>query len=123
MVELIGETQKIQKYIDDLFDIAESRNLLKRDIGSDLARLVKKRLNEFRSCDNFGSIMSLPIGKPEFLLGDLKGYSSVHLTGNYRLVFRPDCNTDNIEEQKSIDRVLIKGVIDYHGKNRHWLIP
>lgn len=123
MVELKGESQKIQKYIDDLFDVAGSHNLLQKDIGRDIARSVKKRLNQIRGCNSYDDIMSLPIGKPETLSGNLKGYCSLRLTGNYRLVFRPDCDIDKIEELKCCDRVFIKGVIDYHGKNRTWLIP
>ena len=57
--------------------------------------------------------------------GNLKGYYSLRVSANYRLIVRPITDDLSIEKLKECDTVIVKGVTDYHGKNNkhNWIIP
>ena len=117
------EDDKVLNLFADLNDVMHSKSLLRKTIGVDLARQIKKRYDQIRAFSSFYSFQASGYGKVEALTGDLKGYYSVRLNSNYRLIIKPksiDLNTNSLKE---CDTVIIKGVIDYHGRGNNWLIP
>ena len=51
------------------------------------------------------------------------GYYEVTITGNVRLIVKPDAESLEPEALKDFMTVVIKGVMDYHGRKNEWLIP
>mgnify|MGYP007016528559 FL=1 len=50
---------------------------------------------------------------------------SLRLTANYRLIIAPNTNDRSVEGLRICDTIIIKGVMDYHGKGakNNWIIP
>lgn len=83
------------------------------------------RCNQIKSFSNFYSFLQAHIDKTEGLVGDLKGYYSMTLSANYRIVISPGTSDLSVDSLKNIETFTIVGVIDYHGtgkKNNKWLI-
>lgn len=72
---------------------------------------------------NFQLFISLGLGKPHRLYGDLNKCYGISITGNYRLIVKPVCNEIDINSLKCCDTVIVKGVVDYHGEKYNWIIP
>jgi plasmid maintenance system killer protein len=110
------ENQRVEKKFSDFDRLAI-------EIGKDLARTLKKRMNELSAAPSFQSFLSLRLGKPHSLSGNLDGYFGIHLTPNVRLIVKPS-SADNSAESLSIcGIVIVKGVSDYHGGKENWIVP
>ena len=105
-MEIEFENQKTQKEMCDM-------KLLTAKIG--LSKTVKQRYNQIEACENFKEYMNTGLGIPHPLSNKLKDYYAIRITGNYRLIVRP--------ESLSSDKIIIKGVLDYHGDKNEWIIP
>ena len=104
-------------------DVIHSKRLLQKKIGLELCVLIKKRYNQLSACISFQEIIVNGFGKAEALSGNLKGYYSLRLNANYRLIVRPkseDLSTDSLGK---CDTVIVRGVVDYHGRKNNWIIP
>ena len=108
---------------NDLNDVIHSRDMLQKRIGLKLTRVIKNRYNQIRACNSFYEIQQNGLGKIESLSGNFKGYYSIRLDANFRMVLKPKSTDLSVESLKSCDTVIIKGVIDYHGKGNNWVIP
>jgi proteic killer suppression protein/toxin YoeB len=106
-----------------LNDVLHSKGLLCKAIGFDLARQIKKRYDQIRAFNSFYGFQQSGYGRVESLSGNLKGYYSVRLSSNYRLIIKPKSVDLSAYSLKECDTVIIKGVIDYHGRGNNWLIP
>lgn len=114
---LLGyESESAQTIFTD-FDV------MKKEIGIEKTRAIKKRLDQLEASMNFGIYLSTGLGRPHPLTGNLKGYYGINITGNVRLTVKPDSEGLDPESLKNCDTVIIKGVMDYHGKKDEWLIP
>ena len=107
-MEIEFENQKTQKEMCDM-------KLLTAKIGLSMAKTVKQRYNQIEACENFKEYMNTGLGIPHPLSNKLKDYYAIRITGNYRLIVRP--------ESLSSDKIIIKGVLDYHGGKNEWIIP
>ena len=117
------ENDKLAELFSDLNDVKHSNHLLQKNIGFDLTRSIKKRYNQILSCSSFKELQQSGLGKPESLSGNFTRCFSLRLTANYRLIVKP-CSKDlSAESLMNCDTVIIKGVIDYHGKGNDWIIP
>lgn len=98
---------------------------MKKAIGAEMTKMVKKRYNQIVAFSSFGALQASGIGKLEALDGDLKGSYSLHLTANYRLIIKPKSRDRSAEALRKCDTIIIEGVIDYHGKGKkhNWIIP
>lgn len=97
--------------------------LMQRKIGKDITRAVKKRINELTASENMDIYISTGLGKPHVLSGDLKGYISISLTANYRLIIKPVFEGKEVIEFRVCKIAEVKGVDDYHGGGKsNWLI-
>ena len=74
---------------------------------------------------SFSTLLESRIGKTEPLSGDREGEYSLRITANYRLIVAPDTSDRSVEGLRCCDTIIIKGVMDYHGKGtkNNWIIP
>lgn len=119
------EDDRVKELFDDLNDVRKSENLMKREIGAELTKSVKKRYNQIVAFSSFSTLQHSGIGKMESLEGDRKGAYSLRISANYRLIIKPKAKDLSAESLKNCDTLIIEGVIDYHGKGKKfsWLIP
>ncbi|MBS3985046.1 MAG: hypothetical protein KGZ66_05535 [Selenomonadales bacterium] len=110
------EAESVRKVFTDLA-------VMQRKIGSDMARTTKKRLDQLRAAPNFGAYMATGLGRPHPLVGGLKGYFAIGVTGNVRLIVKPHSALGVAETLHECDAVIVKGVVDYHGGKNEWLVP
>ncbi|MGB3932296.1 MAG: hypothetical protein WBL73_01125 [bacterium] len=115
-MKLKYEKPAVEKYFSN-FD------LMRRTIGKNLARSIKKRCNQLEAAPNFYVYLSTRLGNPHPLYGNFKGCYGVSITGNIRLIVKPDVGGVDPATLMKCDSVIIKGVVDYHGKKQEWLIP
>ncbi len=107
------------KTVENIFNNAD---LLRKKLGS-MARTAKKRLDQLTAADNFSIYLETRLGNPHSLSGNLKGSYGVTLSGNLRLIVKPDAKSLDPKDLKDCDTVIIRGVRDYHEKKNKWLIP
>ncbi|MFA7214693.1 MAG: hypothetical protein WC187_01430 [Bacillota bacterium] len=106
----------LERYFNDF-------NLMRRKIGNDLARGAKKRHDQLRAAANFSIYLDTGLGKPHPLYENLQGCYGISISGNIRLVVKPDVESLDPQSLKECDVVIIEGVMDYHGQKHEWLIP
>ena len=116
---------KVKELFDDLNDIQNTKNYMRKEIGAELTKAVKKRYNQIIAFSSFSALQLSGIGKMESLEGEYKGSYSLRISANYRLIVRPKTKDLSSESLKSCDTLFIEGVIDYHGKGKEfsWIIP
>lgn len=110
------EKSSVEKYFEN-FD------LMSKEKGKDLTRAVKKRYDQLKAAANFSIYLKTGLGKPHPLYENLKGCYGISVNGNIRLIVRPDVEGLDPDSLKRCDTVIIKGVMDYHGKKHEWIIP
>ena len=88
-----------------------------------MTKQVKKRYNQLKAADNFIIYLNTRLGNPHSLSGELEGYYAVNITANKRLIIRPKTDSLDYDSLKMCETVIVKGVLDYHGKKYEWLIP
>lgn len=119
------EDRKVKELFEDLNDVLNSKNQMKKKIGIELTKTVKRRYNQIIAFSNFAALINSHIGKIESLEGEGNKTYSLHLNANYRLIIAPDTKDFSAEGLRNCDTFIIKGVVDYHGKgsNNNWIIP
>jgi len=110
------ENPTAKRYFDDF-------ELMKKKIGIDIARNTKKRCNELKAAENFAIYLKTGLGKPHSLAEDLKGWYGIAVSGNIRLIVKPDMEESDDASFEKCDSVIIRGLVDYHGRKNEWLIP
>ncbi len=103
-------------------EIFNDFDLMKKKIGNEKTKTVKKRIDQLKASSNFSVYLMTGLGKPHPLFENLKGYYGIRITGNVRLVVKPDSINAGPEELKKCKTAIIKGVMDYHGKKIDWFI-
>ena len=101
-----------------------SKAYMRKQIDAELTRAVKKRHDQLKAVDNFHTYLMTGLGKPH-LLTEMDSCYGIHVTANWRLVIKPQVESLDVEALQRCDAILIKGVVDYHGKGskNNWLIP
>lgn len=117
------EDTKVRILFEDLDNVRGYQGLMKKSIGNDLTRAVKKRYNALNAADNFLIYLSTGLGKPHSLVGDMLGSYGINIDSNYRLVVKPVAEDIKPETLKLCRVIIIRGVVDYHGTKFDWLIP
>ena len=105
--------KRVEKYFSDY-------EAMKKKISPDWVRIVKKHIDRLIAADNFEIFKSLGLGHLEPLQGKDVGKYSLRITGNVRLIIKPEQNGKSV---KICEEVLIEGVVDYHGRKQTWYIP
>lgn len=112
-MQITYANKKVEKYFKDY-------NEMKRKIPDTWVRTVKKHVDRLCAADNFGDFLALNLGHPEPLQGkkDIGKYS-LHITGNVRLIIKPDDRKETVMICKIVE---MEGVVDYHGNKETWYI-
>lgn len=110
---IIFKTKKFQKECNDF-------KLLQKRCGLDMARLIRRRLDELRAAAVLEDIRTLPQARCHELKGDLSGKLSLDLVHPYRLIIRPANDPPPEKPDGGLDwtqvtEVEILGVEDTHG--------
>lgn len=121
-MEIEYENSEIQKYFSDLCDVQNSKNLLQRKIGQQLARKSKQRIDQLKSSATFQKYLNLHLGNPHRLNGNMDTYYGVDLDKQTRLIIQPVPPDLSSEALKICETVKIIGIVDYHGDKNEWLI-
>lgn len=108
------------KRVEKLFQ--NPNNLIKK-VGIEMAKQIKRRLNEIRASNNFKEYLDIGLGKPHPLIGNLDGLYGISLNGNYRLIVEPLTQAYDCESLKLCNKINIKGVMNYHDGKCEWIIP
>lgn len=83
------------------------------------ARNVNQRLQELIAAENLSIMRTLPAARCHELTGDRKGELAVSISGNYRLIFRPDHDPlprkdDGGLNWVKVTKIQINEIADYH---------
>lgn len=118
------EDKRVKELFDDLNDIQNSKNLMRKQVGLEITKAIKRKYNQLVAFTNFSALIQSRIGKVEHMEGSTKEYS-LHLTTNYRLIIVPETDDLSVEGLKVCDTFIVKGVLDYHGKGakNNWIMP
>lgn len=107
--------RRLEKIYSDL-------NKLNKKIGPIYTKIVKRRLSEIEAADNFAIYLKVGAGSPHLLDFNLKGCYGVSISGNVRLIIKPDIQEFVQEEFMKCIEVEIGGIVDYHGGKENWVI-
>ena len=95
---------------------------MKRKIGNNETRTVKKRMDQIKASVTFFEYLILRLGSPHPLTANLKECYGISITGNMRLIIKPLCADRKPETLKTCTSIEVKGVIKYHEGKEEWLI-
>ena len=96
---------------------------LVRKIGPQLAKATIRRMNELDSFRNLVELFSGGLDNPHWLEANLYGCISWSISGNFRLILDTGMKPNETKLDYSLsEKIIIKGVVDYHGGKNEWLI-
>ncbi|WP_297988846.1 hypothetical protein [uncultured Oscillibacter sp.] len=110
------ENNKVQRYFG-------SYDLMAKKVGMEITRAIKKHMDRLNAVESFQSFLTLGLGKPHMLSGNLAGCYAVSVSGNMRLILKPDSDDHSAGALKQCKVVMVKGLGDYHGGKIDWFIP
>lgn len=110
-MDITFATEKLAKTMN-------SDSKMSQTYGADRGKAIRKRLDDLDAAAVLEDMRSLP-GRCEELAGDRAGEISVRLTGNWRLIFKPNNDPKPTKEDGGLDwnqvtAVEITDVVDYH---------
>ena len=109
--------------VEKLFDWENGCARLKKKIGAELARAAKLRINQMKASETFWEYLAMRLGKPHVLSGDLSNCYAVSVSANFRLIIAPQVDNFSPEILKCCKKVVVKGVVEYHGGKNEWIVP
>jgi len=112
-VDILFQDRKLAK-------VCNNESLLVRTYGPLRAKLLRRRLDEFRAAENLEVLRYLPQIKCHELKGDREGTLAVDVGHPYRLLFEPTNNPIPRKSDAGLDwtgvtAVRVLTVEDYHG--------
>jgi len=115
-IDVSYASSRVEQYFDDFDE-------MKKKIGNNETKVVKRRYNELRAAISFFEYLALNLGKPHLLSGDLSDCYGVSITGNIRLIIKPLCEDHKPETLRNCIKTEVKGVVKYHEGKKEWIIP
>lgn len=112
-MQITYANRKVERYFEDYGE-------MKKKIPAEWVRTVKKHIDRLKAAPTFGDFLKLNLGHPEPLKGKDMGMYSVRITGNVRLIIKPNETGDTVMICEDIE---MEGVVDYHGGKESWYIP
>lgn len=112
-MDILFQDKKLEK-------ICNNESLLVRKHGAMRAKLLRRRLDDFRAADNLEILRSLPQIRCHELKGNRSGTLAVDLDHPYRLIFEPANDPvprkpDSGLNWTQVTIVRVLSVEDYHG--------
>jgi proteic killer suppression protein len=107
----IGDTKVDVRYGDKKLEklCTDEREMRKK--RGDIAEKLRKRINALKTASSVGELPTHdPLGKWHPLAADLSGEWAGKLSGNYRLLIRPD----GAEDPRDAATVTVVDITDYH---------
>lgn len=104
--------------------MTDAKLLVKR-VGEPIAKRIIRRLNQLEAFSNIGELMKSGIDNPHPLNTNLYGCIGWSLNGNYRFILDVGLGKKEkyIESEVNLkEKIIIKGVADYHGGKDEWII-
>ena len=115
-MEIEANNKKLDKLLSDI-------DALKKTIGIDMTKSLKKRIDQLRAADNFKEFLDIGLGDPHPLVGNLDKLFGIKINKNYRLIVKPVSDKLDDDSLSKCKKVNLKGVADYHDGKCEWLIP
>jgi len=111
-VDILFQDRKLEK-------VCNNQSLLIRKYGPLRAKLLRRRLDEFRAADNLEVLRSLPQVRCHELKGNREGTLAVDLDHPYRLIFESANNpiprkSDGGLDWTKVTAIRVLTVEDYH---------
>jgi plasmid maintenance system killer protein len=111
-VDILFQDRKLAKVCND-------QSLLIRRYGELRAKLLRRRLDEFRAADNLEIMRSLPQVRCHELKGNREGTLAVNLDHPYRLIFEPANDPiprkpDGGLNWTAVTAIRVLAIEDYH---------
>jgi plasmid maintenance system killer protein len=111
-VDILFQDRKLEKACND-------QSLLVRRFGPIRAKLLRRRLDEFRAADTLEVMRSLPQVRCHELKGNRAGTLAVDLDHPYRLIFEPANNpiprkSDGGLNWEEVTAIRVLTMEDYH---------
>lgn len=76
------DNKKVEKKLCDI-------EKLKKIIGINMTRLLKRRIEQLRAADNFKEYLDIGLGNPHPLVENLDNFFCIKINRNYRLIVEP----------------------------------
>jgi plasmid maintenance system killer protein len=114
----------VEELIKDLADVTKDKKKINKYLSADVVRTLKRKYDGLIAAPNFAMFIKNPIGHFEALKENMKGKYSIRITGNYRLIIRPNSEDLTLEALEACTEFYFEGVVDYHDRRKYnWLIP
>lgn len=105
-MEIEYANSNVEKYCTDLeYSI--------KKLGFQIVKPFKKRLDQLKAFINLDELMESRIGNPHWLKHNLEGYIGWNLDKHRRIILKPGITSE---------KIIIIGVVDYHGSKNEWII-
>lgn len=115
-MQIEADNKKLEKKLCDI-------ECLKKTIGTDMTRTLKRRIEQLRASSNFKEYLDIGLGNPHPLVGNLDNFFGIKINKNYRLIVEPLSDKLDDDSLKKCKKVNLKGVADYHDGKCEWIIP
>lgn len=109
------ESNKLKRLVED-------KVTLQKKVGFELAKIFLRRLDQLKAFQSIGELMKSGIDNPHELKGNRMGYIGWSIDGNKRVIMRPENVYDLQKDPYACKKVIIKGVVDYHGGKENWYL-
>ena len=93
-------------------------NLMRKKLDAKIVKAIYKRFFELQSFETSSELLVSGLDHPHYLTGNYKGLIAWSIDRKYRLIL----SFSNEKENKKTQKVIIKGVVDYHGNKDKWII-
>jgi plasmid maintenance system killer protein len=116
LIEILFANEKLKNLVEDF-------PKLKKQLGDKFAKQIKMRIDQLESYSNISELLNGPIDNPHLLGSNMSGCIGWSVNANNRIILKLIDNPTEtfFEDAKKIDKIIFKGVVDYHGKN-DWVI-
>ena len=117
-MEIIYDDNEVEKVFNDF-------EMMKRKKGAEITRKIKNRYDILVAAINFMEYLNITPGKPHALQQNRKGQYAVSVDKNKRLIIEPITDNNDLSPKalEKCEKVIKKGVIDYHGGKETTYIP
>ena len=114
-MQIEADNRKLEKKICNVEE-------LKKTIGTDMTKSLKKRIDQLRAADNSKEFLDIGLGDPHPLVGNLDNYYGIKINKNYRLIVEPLSEKLDDVSLRKCRNVNLKGVANYHDGKCEWII-